>query len=361
MANLTSPSITVTFIEAAAQSIQRGDRGIVALALKDTTQAVYEVMDVADIPTTALTAANVAFIKDALIGYTSVPRKVIVYVMPSSNDMDAAYTAMMEYFETEKFDWMAVPPAAEDEKVSDIATWVKAKRANDYMIKAVLPESVSDCEGVVNWSTTLYKDVSGTKTAVAPAAGCARIAGLLAGTGLTLAATFAPLREYVDATRLTKAQMDTAVGAGKLIAFWDGEKVKLNRAVTSFLTTTSTKGDGFKKICIVEAMDLMKTDIEKTMKDSYVGKYKNSYNNKCLLITAINTYFKVMAKEGVIESGTCEIDMTAQKNYLIGKGKDVSAMTDQEIKEAKTESYVFLKAEVSILDAIEDISLTANI
>ena len=361
MANLTSPSITVTFIEAAAQSIQRGDRGIVALALKDTTQAVYEVMDVADIPTTELTAANVAFIKDALKGYTNVPRKIIVYVMQEDTDMSAAYTAMMEYFETEKFDWMAVPPAAEDEKVADIASWVKAKRADDYMIKAVLPKSASDSDGIINWATTLYKDVSGTKTAVTPAEGCARIAGLLAGTGLTVAATYAPLTDYVDADRITKAQMDTAVGAGKLIAFWDGEKVKLNRAVTSFVTTTDTKGDSFKKIRIVEAMDMMKDDIRKTIQDSYIGKFTNSYDNKCLLITAINSYFQELVNEGVLASGSCEINLTAQKNYLAGKGKDVSSMSDQEIKEANTDSHVFLQAVVSILDAIEDVDLEINI
>ncbi len=361
MANLTSPSITVVFIEKAAQAIQRGERGIVALALKDATQQVFEVMDITDIPTTGLTDANVGYIKDALAGYTNAPRKVIVYVMESGESMADEYNAMLDYFETEKFDWMAVPPAAEDEKVADIASWIKAKRNNDYMVKAILPNSASDSEGIINWTSTLYKDVSGTKTAVTAAESCARIAGLLAGTGITVSATYAPLTEYVDADRLTKAQQDTAVGAGKLLAFWDGEKVKLNRAVTSFQTTTGEKGDSFKKIRIVEIMDMMKDDIRKTIQDSYIGKFVNSYDNKCLLITAVNAYFKELVNEGVLASGSCEINLTAQKNYLAGKGKDVSAMTDQEIKEANTDTHVFLQAVVSILDAIEDVDLEINI
>lgn len=82
--------------------------------------------------------------------------------------------------------------------------------------------------------------------------------GLLAGTDLTISATYAPLTDFEDTSRLNKEDRDTAVGAGKLIAIWDGEKVKLDRAVTSFVTTTGTKGDSFKKIKLVECMDMIK-------------------------------------------------------------------------------------------------------
>ena len=92
--------------------------------------------------------------------------------------------------------------------------------------------------------------------------------------------------------------------------------MKLDRAVTSFVTTTGTKGDSFKKIKLVECMDMIKTDIQSTVQDSYIGKYANSYDNKCLLITAINSYFKTLVNEGVIESGTAEIDITTQRTNL---------------------------------------------
>lgn len=50
-----------------------------------------------------------------------------------------------------------------------------------------------------------------------------------------------------------------------------------------------------------------------------------------------------------------EIDLDAQKAYLKSQGIDISTMKDQEIKESNTGSQVFVKGQVVILDAIEDI------
>lgn len=44
----------------------------------------------------------------------------------------------------------------------------------------------------------------------------------------------------------------------------DGEKVKVCRAVNSFVTTTGTKGESFKKIKVVDTMDMIKDDIRLT-------------------------------------------------------------------------------------------------
>ncbi len=367
MATLTSPQLTVTFIEKAASAITRGDRGIVMLVLRDASVSEYEtltVRDVSDVPTTYSTA-NQQYIKDALKGYSNAPLKVLVYTMPATSEDDSAlYTAMYNYLETVKFQWLAIPTVDTDGKTSDVASWVKSQRDNNNnMVKAVLPEaSASDCEGVISWDSTLYVD----DTTYTPEQGTARIAGLLAGTGMTISATYAPLKDFDDVLRLTKDERNTAVGAGKLIAFWDGEKVKLDRAVTSFTTTTDVKNDSFKKIKLVEDMDMIKTDIMATIEDSYIGKYANSYDNKCLLMTAIDAYYMQLANDGIIESGSCEIDIDSQRAYLIGQGKTVvidgeeyepSDLTDDQVKVANTGSHVFIKSNVVLLDAIEDVQI----
>ena len=56
-----------------------------------------------------------------------------------------------------------------------------------------------------------------------------------------------------------------------------------------------------------------------------------------------------------------ELDLAAQENYLKSKGIDTSGMSEQQIKEANTDAKVFLRAQVSILDAIEDIVLPITI
>lgn len=377
MATLTSPSITVAFIEKAASAITRGDRGIVMLVLRDasitTTPDKRTIRDVSEVPTT-YSVANQKYIKDALKGYTISPLKVLVYTMPVKASGDTAedeaekYTAMFAYLETAKFQWLAIPTVDTDEKTSDVVSWVKSQRNNNAnMVKAVLPDANSaDTEGIINWAVSLYTGSGSSRTEVTPEAATPRIAGLLAGTGLTISATYAPLRDYDDVERLTKSERNTAVGAGKLIAFWDGEKVKLDRAVTSLVTTTDVKGDSFKKIKLVENMDMIKTDIQSTIEDDYIGKYANSYDNKCLLITAIDGYFMQLVNEGIIESGFCEIDIDTQRAWLISQGKDVvidgetikpEDLTDDQVKIANTGSHVFLRSTVRLLDAIEDVDL----
>ena len=380
MANLKSPSITIAFIEKAASAIERGERGIVMLVLRDAAAAngvkTYTIRDVSGVPTD-LTATNQQYIKDALKGYTNAPFKVLAYVMPVAGENDAeVYKAMFEYLATAKFHWLAVPTVETDTKTDDVISWVKTQRDNSNMVKAVLPNADSaDNEGIINWASTLTKittTVGGdgatatTKTAYTPEQCTARIAGLLAGTASTISATYAPLADFDDVDRLDKDARDDAVGKGKLIAFWDGEKVKLNRAVTSFVTTNDTKSDSFKKIKLVENMDMIKSDIQATIEDSYIGKYANSYDNKCLLITAINGYFMELVNEGIIESGSTEIDIESQRTYLVKRGKDVvidgvsykpADLTDEQVKVANTDSHVFLKSTVVLLDAIEDVTL----
>ena len=313
MSKLTSPSITITFTEKGQSVVTRGERGIVALVLKGTRQQTFKVAGDEDIPTESFSEDNVQFIKDALKGNTYAPRYIFVYVMATAEDMAKAYKDMMKFFENEKFNYMAIPTVKTDGKVSELVTWIKKQRAEHNLGKIILPEIAADTEGVINWSSTLYRDA--TKS-VTPEQGAARIAGLFAGTSIKVSGTFAPLSDFVDVNRLTKSEQDEAVGAGKLIAFWDGEKVKLNRAITSFTTTTIDKQDSFKKIKLVEAMDMMEDDIRKTISDSYIGKFGNTYDNKCILMTAINSYFTELVLDDVLDAGRCEIDLKEQKKWL---------------------------------------------
>ena len=122
---------------------------------------------------------------------------------------------------------------------------------------------------------------------------------MLAGTPLQISATYAAMPELDDCTRLE--DIDAPVGKGEFIIYYDGEKVKTVRAVNSFVSTTQKKKDSYKKVKIVDAMDLIAGDITKTAQDNYLGKYPNSYSNKCVLITAIRAYLQQLAKDEIVD------------------------------------------------------------
>jgi len=379
-----APSMDIQFIERAITAITRGERGIVLLWVKDALPAAAvnpaTVILESDIPR-GLSDATVEQIKLAMIGYTNAPKKVLVYGMGIAEDaeteaVEAGYKKAMEVSETVKFDYLAIPTVETDGKAQDIAIWVKSMRdTKKKKIKAVLPNTAADHEGVINFTTDknvkteTVTEQDGTKTTVdivyTAEQYCARIAGLIAGTPLTIACTYAPLTELSDCTRLT--DIDTPVDNGEFIVFYDGEKVKVVRGVNSFKTTVDGKGESFKKIKIVEAMDMINDDIIKTAQDSYLGKYANSYSNKCLLISAISGYFAQLKRDGIISSYSVSLDAEAIRIYLKGKGlkatlddgtiKEVDECSDEEIITADTGSFVFLKGNVKILDAIEDIKM----
>ncbi len=352
------PSVNVSFTEKAAQAIKRGERGVVALILKEATVPATNpivVLNVTDIPTT-LTADNQEQIKLALMGYVNAPKKVVAYVIKDETSDD--YTPALTYFGVNKFDYLAIPTVETDSKTTEIVTWIKAQRTAGRKVKAVLPNTAGDSEGIINYTTAETKVGTTVYTAEEY---CSRIAGLIAGTPLTISCTYAPLSELTDCTRLTKAEMDEAIDAGKFIVFFDGEKVKVGRGINSFTTTTDEKGNQFKKIKIVEAMDMIYDDIAKTAEDSYLGKFSNSYDNKCLLMSAIGGYFEQLLLDGIISGAMVEIDNASQRAYLKAKGVATDEMSDDEIKVYDTDDKVFLKATVKILDAIEEINLPINI
>lgn len=361
-----APSINIAFIEKAESVIQRGERGVLGMLLVDTVDApqTFTVYTAADIPST-LSANNQLQLNFALRGYVTGPKKILVYVTPAAvNEGDVLnYADGLAYFATTKINYFCAPTCYTDGMTSEIVTWVRSQRDTYHMTyKAVLPNAAADHEGIINVTTGFT--VGSTEYTAEQV--CSRIAGIICGTPLTMSCTYAPITEATDCTRMIPADLDDAVDDGELVLMWDGEKVKICRGVTSFTTKVANKGDSFKKIKLVEAMDMIRQDITMTAQDTYIGKYANTYDNKCLLIAAINAYFATLQRDSVLDSGRCDINVEANRQYFLehggivivdGEEVPLEDATDEQIRQGNTGSYVFLKAVISLLDAIEDIDL----
>ena len=354
------PSVIVAFKEKGITAIKRSQRGIVAMILKEADTSKYEsyynIYTTTDIPED-LSEFNKEQIELALIGYQTAPKKVIVIVQDKTEEN---YNQSLLKIENLRFDYLVIPEIKEAEG-TQIATWVKGLRTTkDIAVKAILPNESADFEGVINFTNKTIKTKVKEYTT---AEYCSRIAGLIAGTPMTISCTYAPLPEVIECDVYEQEEYNTKVDKGELFFFNDGEKIKIARGVNSFVTTIQDKGTSFQKIKIVDAMDMMHDDIKKTGQDSYIGKYSNSYDNKCLLISAIQGYFNQLELDGILNKGknSVEMDIEQTKVYLLSTGQftkeELANMTAQEIKEADTKDKVFLIARIKILDAIEDIKL----
>ena len=349
------PTINIAFQKAASDAVTRSSKGVVAVILRDAAASgALTLTSAADIPA-ALTAENTGYLVRAFLGNTNAPRRVLCYVLnAAATDLTPALT----WLGTQTFDYLCAPPDVTAQEAETIKAWIETQRAQHRTYKAVLPHLEADSEAIINVTTDGCKLVGATLGA---AEMCSRIAGLIAGTPMANSCTYAPLSELTDIDRLTQTEGDAAIDAGEFILIHDGTKVKVGRGVNSLTTLSSGKTAIYKKIKIVELLDMIGNDIRVTAADTYIGR-GNTYQNKLVLVTAISSYFQPLEAEGLLQPGsTVDIDVDATSAYLVAQGTDVSDLTDQQIREHATGDKVFLTSSITPLDAIEDISLTINL
>ena len=348
------PNIIIEFTQKASTAIKRGERGVVAVMVIEEVDVttVTKIDDVLQIPE-SLTDENKAYVERVFLG----GKNPVKYVHLIQTDSVANGLPKLD---TIRFDYLAAPHEITSEEATEVATYVKTLRdSKGKKVKAVLPNTAADHEGIINFVTSDI--VVGNQTYTA-AEYCSRIAGILAGTPLNVSSTYFVLGEVDDVPKFTKSEMDAKIDAGELVLYHDGEKVKIAREVNSLQDANNLKGDAYKSIKLVDTMDLIHNDIHTTCEDVYIGKYPNNYDNKCLLIVAIKTYLESLRDDEILDNDiTVGVDLEAQRNWLRDNGADVSEMSEQEIKEANTKSEVFITGSYHILYAIEDIAVRFNI
>ena len=344
------PQIIIQFKTLAETLVSRSERGIVAVILKDNTSNfdTKTYTKESEIVKSHYTATNLAFLSQIFLGN---PSAVIVERIGTDGNIDTA----LQRLKNKKWNWLTVPSVQSGESGS-IADWIREQRSTYHKtFKAVLPETAADSEGVVNFATDGIK--VGTKTYTA-AEYCPRIAGVLAGLPLNRSATYYSLPE-VEAISESESP-DADIDAGRLILINDGTKIKIARAVNSLATLTETTGEDFKKIKIVEAADMIRDDIRTTFEDEFIGKIENSYDNKIIFLAAVNKYLKDLAGSGVLYDkfdNKAEIDVDATAAWL-KQTRDISFWDEERIKTANTGTNVFVKANIQIQDAMEDLKFT---
>lgn len=348
------PTISFTLKKAAATVAARVSSGRVALILRDEkAQGVHTVYQEGDIPA-ELGEANKAAVIRALIGYITRPEVIFLSVIGAGDEIEAGFAALSAY----SYDYLAGPVDVSAEDAAALADLVQAQRKNRYIGKLVAPTVAADHEGVINFVSTGMK--SGTET-FTTAAFASRIAGILAGTPAECSATYAALPELIDVIAIDDP--DAAVKAGKLFLVNDGRQIKLSRAVTSKTNLSANEPELIKKIKHVATVDLIRYYAITTVEDEYLGKCANNYDNKCILLTALSDYLKVLENRDVLEAGSsgAELDAAATRKYLIeAAGTDaarveaIKAMSDAQVVKENTGSHVFVRMFGKGLDAMED-------
>ena len=366
------PQVLINFRTQGTTAIKRSARGIVAMILHDGSKneiQQFRISDTTDIPDEILSAKSVELVKLCLKGK---PRRVLLYVIPDADteiEPDGHLTGqndVLNLIQSVKWNWVCNPTSTGTEQ-ADLSSWVIAQRNNKRKtFKAVCAKQAADNEGVVNFCTDDIVAENGTDengdpvyTTYNAVQYTARIAGILAGLALDRSATYFSLTEVQSVESYT--DIEERIDKGQLLLFdeQDGNGVKIARACNSLTTFTTDKGEDFRYIKIIEALDMITDDIRDTFKKYYVGKVINDYNHKMLFITAVLVYFdeikgNVLDRDG---ENTVDIDEQAQLNYAKLKGEKTEDMSAMEIRKYNTGTKIMLTGNIKPVNAMEDLTI----
>lgn len=366
------PQVLINFRTQGTTAIKRSARGIVAMILHDGAKneiQQFRISDTTDIPDEILSAKSVELVKLCLKG---TPLRVLLYVIPEVGtevEPDGHLTDqndVLDLIQAVKWNWICNPTSTGTEQ-ADLSSWVIAQRNNKRKtFKAVCAKQAADHEGVVNFCTDDIVAENGTDengdpvyTTYNAVQYTARIAGILAGLALDRSATYFSLTEVQSVESYT--DIDERIDKGQLLLFdeQDGNGVKIARACNSLITFTTDKGEDFRYIKIIEALDMITDDIRDTFKKYYVGKVINDYNHKMLFITAVLVYFdeikgNVLDRDG---KNTVDIDEQAQLNYAKLHGEKTEDMSAMEIRKYNTGTRVMLTGNIKPVNAMEDLTI----
>lgn len=349
---VTLPKIIITFKQLATSFIQRSERGVVVLIVRDDTEgaggAFFQYGDATQVSATEFTAANQQYIKDAL---SFGPLRVSVVKIGTEKALADAAAIFTQY---EKTGWITFADGKSSDW-TDLASWIKARELEMKSWKALCfnttPPDSMHVVNFVNEKVTFADDrgeVTGEKY-------CPSLAGLLASCNVVRGATN---KLCPNLTRVSVPEApDTVVGDGKFLLINDDDEVRVGVDVNSLTTTDgSTKTEDMKYIETVEAMDLMRDDIARTFRDEYLGQYRNSQANQMLFVSAVNYYFDGLAADNILNpdhDNTADIDVSAQRNAWIGSGKSEAAdWDDATVRATPFKRTVFLAGDVQILGSM---------
>lgn len=304
--NKILPGAYINFLTNAPLSITPGDRGI-AVILQEmsvgTAGDIYTVTTTGNNYPSGVTSADKLLVNEALKG----AQTVLVYNLGTSHTAAVLSTAL-DALKTVQFNTLCYPYDGTESAAnkSTIVTWIEALRTNEGVkAQVVLANQAADKESVIDVANGVVLSDGTTLTA---AQTTAWVAGVTAGANVNQSNTGKKYTDAVDVSpRMTKTEMETAITAGKFIfKVNSAQNVSAVYDINSLVTTTTDKGEIFKKNRVVRTVDGINNDIVEIFESNYVGKMNNNADGRSMLRSTLIEYFSELQSLSAIQNLTEE-------------------------------------------------------
>ncbi|MEG3040896.1 MAG: phage tail sheath C-terminal domain-containing protein [Clostridium sp.] len=355
---ITLPNIEVTFKQLASNFIKRSERGIAVLIIRDDTNKTFTTKEYKKIEelnqdNALYTKLNLQYMNDVLrFGVT----KLVVIRIDIAGVITEALTLIEK---TVKTGWITTVGTLAD--YTSIVTWIKSKEALGETYKAITYKATTPgSKHIVNLynEKVIFTDDRAEQTAdkYLPS-----LLGILASCNVEKGST------YFECDNLIRVQEVTdntaALNLGQFILINDFDKVKIGLGINSLIEFIGNNTDDMRYIDIVETMDIIIDDVRNTFKNNYISKYKNNIDNQILFISAVNTYFKALAKEEVLDinyKNYSDVNIAAQRDAWVKIKPEAEQWDDIKVKNNAFKRNVFLAGDIKILAAMENLKFNIS-
>lgn len=364
MARLGLPNIDIVFKQKAVTAIQRSERGILAILVNDDKQTEgvtrFTYRRGSDVDKTSFSDTNYTAIMRA---FDVAVNKVYVFRCASTLEEKAIYKEV----EKVRFNYICTNVADNQQKLANYTRQFNVDNKGHKIVCVVANVTTADSKYIIN-----VKGTGGTlkdkDTAVKVEDYVIRIASTLCNLPMNRSLTyyvFSDLKSWDDSYITDEVGIDSWIDKGFLTLINDDDEVKCGRAVNSLVTFTSTDTEDMSFIIIVESMNLILEDIYTTFKDYYVGKYKNTLSNQRLFISSVNSYFRTLQGEEILDDAYdnhAEIDIEAQRNAWTSIGKtEAEDWTELKVQQMSFRTYVYLAGDAKITNCMESLKFTISL
>ena len=355
------PNIDIAFKQRATSSIEKSERGIAILILKnDKTSgcpAYAEYKEITEFETAKnkYSADNQQAIKDV---FTFPPSKVAVV------NADTVTNALIEIEKNISTGWITIADGT-TEDFATLVSWAKTKESKKKTYKVVTYKASStDCKHIVNFTNEKveFVDSRGEVEGVKYLPSLIGIFAYCAGNSKS--------STYFKCTNLKRVQgfadVDTELAKGDLVLFNDTNCVRICQGINTLTTLDGEKNtEDMQFIETIECMDMIQDDIRDVFKKTYLGNYKNKLDNQILLISAINGYLKELADNNILDpeyDNICSINVEAQRNAWISQGKTEAAeWNDAKVKIKTFKRDVYLAGDIKILGSMTNLKFDISL
>ncbi len=355
---LHKPNIDVVFKTLATSFNARNANKNVILIIKDDTvktftKKVYtRLTDVTD--SANYTAANFQAIKDCFVSNI---RQCTVVRMDETDGVIADALAIVGGLEAGYVGIFSTTPADQ----AALVVWIKTQEEAKKSFKAIVwnPTTPPDSREVLNFTNTKVTFSDSTRGEVDGWQYIPSLLGYIAGRDTDEGATYIVMENLESV--LEPTDLDAAINSGQLVLLNDSGTVRIVFGINSKTTLATDEIEDMKLIEVSEAMDIIRDDITNTFKNYYIGKYKNTNNNREIFVSAIKDYFADLAGQEILSSdfkNTVQQDVDAMRQYLVSQGIDAQDMKDSEVKQRKFGRNVFIKGNIEIAEAMTDLAFT---